>query len=46
MKYTAPVAAKIEIESVKVLLTSGEYCPIFNCGDNNMLPPTPCEDDD
>ena len=39
MKYTAPVAAKIEIESVKVLLTSGAG----PC-DNNMLPPM-CDDD-
>lgn len=43
MKYTAPVAEKLSVEAINVLLVSGVVPPA--CPDNNDLP-LQCEDDD
>lgn len=42
MKYTAPVAEKLAIESINVLLTSGGACNRVNCPRDMSLPDIPC----
>lgn len=45
MKYTAPVAEKLAIESINVLLTSGDTCTRVHCPRDMSLPDMPCQID-